>query len=200
MLALDPNDPNQACLMAGGDCINKIAQDAVLELEAAVKSFRSAIPSLVDEMATKHNLHPHFVWWALFRPKQWPSMSSKDKDMLWLAQQVFEASGAWRPSSLSPFSGNPGWTVPADLKTVDAMFRDMVKTIRTYIGTPLLRRWAKISVDAIRKIQRKCDEVFGVPCSESEASDLLYGDLSRMVIYKRVPGKFPNLISSLLDF
>ena len=163
MLALDPNDPNQACLMAGGDCINKIAPDAVLELEAAVKSFRSAIPSLVDEMATKHNLHPHFVWWALFRPKQWPSMSSKDKDMLWLAQQVFEASGAWRPSSLSPFSGNPGWTVPADLKTVDAMFRDMVKTIRTYIGTPLLRRWATLSVDAIRKIQSNAEEDFGFP-------------------------------------
>ena len=37
-------------------------------------------------------------------------MSTKDKDMLRLAQQVYEASGAWRPSSLSPMTGTPSMT------------------------------------------------------------------------------------------
>ncbi len=199
MLALDPNDPNEACLMAGGDCINKVAQEALLKLQEVPKRFRSAIPAIVNNMAKNYDLHPHFVWFALFRPKQWPPMSTKDKDMLRLAQQVYEASGAWRPSSLSPMTGNPGWTIPEDLSTVDAMFRDMVKVIRNDIHKPLMREWVKISLAAVREVQAECEKVFGVACSPAEASDLLYGDISRMVLRQRVPGKHPNLIPAVLN-
>ena len=199
MLALDPNDPNQACLMAGGDCINEIVQRAVLDLEAATKGFRSAIPAIVDQMAKMHDLHPHFVWFALFRPKQWPPMSAQDKKMLMLSQQVFEASGAWRPSSLNPFTGNPGWSIPEDLRQVDQMFKSLVKAIRKLVYKPLLRKWVQISKGAVRDIQGKCEESFGVPVSAEDAADLLYGDLTRMVLHNRVPGKHPNLIPALLD-
>ena len=197
--ALDPNDPNQACLMAGGDCINKIARKALLDLQEAPKMFRSAIPAIVNNMAKNHDLHPHFVWWVLFRPKQWPPMSKKDKDMLRLAQQVFEASGAWRPKSLSPLTGNPGWSIPENMSSVDAMFRDMVKVIRNDIHKPLLRRWARIASGAIKDIQAKCREIFGQSCSADEAEDLLYGDISRLILFNRVGGPHPNLPALVLD-
>jgi hypothetical protein len=198
-LALDENDPNQACLMAGGDCINKITRDALLELQEAPKMFRSAIPAIINNVSKNHDLHPHFLWWAMFRRKQWPPMSSSDKKMLRLAQQVFEASGAWRPQSLSPISGNPGWTIPEDMNAVDKAFADLVKVIRQDLRKPLLRKWAKISAQAIKEVQKKCDEVFGIPCSPKEASELLYGDITRMVLYNRVPGPHPNLVTALLD-
>ena len=199
MLALDPNDPNQACLMAGGDCINQVVQDAVLGFEGELKGFKSTIPSIVDRISKAHDLHPHFVWWVLFRPKQWPPMSSKDRNLLMVAQQVFEASGAWRPGSLNPFTGNPGWTIPSDLKQVDGMFKDLLKVLRTELMRPLLRKWVKTVQKAVRKIQGKCEEVFNVPCTREEAADLFYGDLNRMVLYNRMPGRHPNLIHTMLD-
>jgi len=198
-LALDENDPNQACLMAGGDCINEITQDALVGIQKEAKKFSRSVASVVDAAANKHNLHPHLVWYVLFKPSQWPSsLSKKDKGMLRLSQQVFEASGSSRPSSLSPFTGNPGFELPENLKKVDDMLDDLVKLIRTEIRKPLLAKWVRISIGAIKEIQAQCDEVFGVPCSPREASDLLYGDISRMVLYGRVPGRHPNLIPALL--
>lgn len=198
-IALDENDPNQACLMAGGDCINEITQDVLVAIQKEAKKYSRTVASIVNAAAQKHNLHPHLVWYVLFKPSQWPSSLSKsDKSMLRLSQQVFEASGASRPSSLSPFTGNPGFELPENLKQVDDMFEDLVKLIRTEIRKPLLSKWVRLSLRATKDIQAKCDEVFGVPCSPKEASDLLYGDISRMVLYRRVPGRHPNLIPALL--
>jgi hypothetical protein len=198
-LALDENDPNQACLMAGGDCINEVTRKALLDLQDAPTMFRSAIPAIINNVAKNNELHPHFLWWALFRRKQWPPMSSSDKKMLVLAQQVFEASGAWRPKSLNPFVGNPGWTIPEDMATIDKAFDQLVKVIRQDIEKPLLRKWSKIASKAVKEIQSKCDAVFGVPCSPKEAVELLYGDITRMVLYHRVPGAHPNLVTALLN-
>lgn len=198
-LALDENDPNQACLMAGGDCINEITQDALVALQKEAKRYSRTVAGIVDTAAKKHNLHPHLVWYVLFKPSQWPSsLSKKDKSMLRLSQQVFEASGSSRPSSMSPFTGNPGFELPENLTKVDAMFEDLVGLIRTEIRKPLLSKWVRISLKSIKEIQAKCDEAFGVPCTPREASDLLYGDISRMVLYGRVPGRHPNLIPALL--
>jgi len=196
---LDINDPNQACLMAGGDCIGEVVGKAARNLQKEAGRYKLAIPVLVNNAAGTTGLHPHFIWWALFRPKQWPPMSKSDKDLLRLAQQVYEAAGAKRPDSLSPFSGNPGWTIPEDEGQIRKAFKMMLSGIQNDIEKPLLRSWAKIVSSSVKEIQKQCEILFGIPCTKDEAEGLFYGDLTRMSLYHRIPGPYPNLIPALLD-
>lgn len=196
--ALDPNDPSQACLMAGGDCINKVAGEAAKAIQKEASKYNMIVQSIINDAAKATGLHPHFLWFAFFRPKQWPPMSSAEKARLRLGQQVYEAGGGQRPSSLSPFSGNPGWDIPESDADIRKAFKLMLKGVKDRIHRPLIRAWAGIVKKSVRDIQEKCEEIFGQTCDFGEAEDLLYGDLGRMVAYKRIPGAHPNLIPLLL--
>ena len=198
-IELDPNDPNQSCLMAGGDCIVEISGEAAEAIQKKAKGYGNRIGVAVDQAAKATGIHPHFMWWALFRPKQWPPMRKDQKNRLHLAQQVYEASGAKRPSSLSPFTGNPGWTMPESDSDIRKSFEVLTNAIMNEIQKPLIRDWVGIQNAAVKDIEEKCEEVFGEPCSRNQATDLLYGDLTRMAVYNRMPGRYPNLVPALLN-
>jgi hypothetical protein len=88
--------------------------------------------------------------------------------------------------------------MPENDKQIRTAFDFMIKKIRSDVQKPLLRAWSRIAKKSVDAIKDKCEELYGFPCSDSDAQDLLYGDLGRMSVYQRVPGKTPNLIRVLL--
>jgi hypothetical protein len=198
---LNMDDPNQACLAVGGDCIVQEAKAAAKALEAKAKGHKHTVIKIIDRAAKKTGIHPHFLWWALFRgPRQWPPLGAEDKRYLMLLREVYEASGAIRPKTLDSIrGGNPSWDIPDDENQIRAAFKIMVKEAQTEVYRPLLKVWAAIVKKAVPLIQRKCREVFQMECDADEAESMLYGDLQRLWVLRRLPVDRPQLIQYLLD-
>jgi hypothetical protein len=95
--------------------------------------------------------------------------------------------------------GNPGWSVPDDEKQIRKAFKIMVKATSEEVRKPLLRTWAGIVKKTTAKIQRKCEEVFEMECDAREAESILYGDIQRLLVFRRLPMDRPELLRYLLD-
>jgi hypothetical protein len=184
---IDPRDRKFNWYAGGGDAVAKIAiQVAENTLPQLAKIGSSFVPDAVMEVAKEMDLPPGFLWKTLFNVRMWPrNLSIRATNGLSMLKYMYEFLGAPRRTWMS--RGTDPDLVPksAFIKIDEALERLSIRGRKAkFDGMKIVFKNVRSHAPLVQDV---CAETLGEPCTAKEAEEILYGDLTSLAAFGRLP-------------
>lgn len=198
---IDPRDRKFNWYAGGGDEVAKIAIKVAEKIIPQLHSIGSSyVPDAVEKVAAEMDLPQGYLWQLLFNTRLWPrSLSIRATNGLSLLKYLYEALGAPQRSWMLRGSTLP-YLPEVEPKQLIHVNKEALERLgirgrkAKFDGTRIVLKNVRAHADLVQKV---CEEQFGEPCTEKEAAEILYGDLTSLATFGRIP--HPALFQALFE-